>query len=90
MEIDYVALLARIKLTEEERDLFSRQVDGILKYIEKLNELDTSGVEPTAHVLPVKNVFREDNPVPSLPRDLILKNSPAKDETFYKVPKIIE
>ena len=90
MEIDHVALLARLKLTDEEKELFSRQVGGIIKYIDKLNELDTAEVEPTAHVLPVMNVFRDDTLKPSLPRDKVLQNSPAKDDIFYRVPKIIE
>ena len=90
MEIDHVALLARLKLSDNEKELFSRQVGGIIKYIDKLNELDTANVEPTAHVLPVKNVFREDKLKPSLPRNKVLQNSPGKDETFYRVPKIIE
>ena len=90
MEIDHVALLSRLKLTDKEKELFSRQVGGIIKYIDKLNELDTAHVEPTAHVLPVMNVFREDTLKPSLPRDKVLQNSPAKDDTFYRVPKIIE
>ena len=90
MEIDHVALLARLKLSDNEKELFSRQVGGIIKYIDKLNELDTAEVEPTAHVLPVKNVFREDKLKPSLPRNKVLQNSPGKDETFYRVPKIIE
>jgi aspartyl-tRNA(Asn)/glutamyl-tRNA(Gln) amidotransferase subunit C len=90
VEIDHVALLARLKLTDKEKELFSRQVGGIIKYIDKLDELDTADVEPTAHVLPVMNVFREDKLKPSLPRDEVLRNSPAKDDTFYRVPKIIE
>lgn len=90
MEIEHVALLARLKLSDKEKELFSRQVGGIIEYIHKLNELDTADVEPTAHVLPVKNVFREDKLKPSLPRDRVLQNSPGKDETFYRVPKIIE
>ena len=90
MEIDHVALLARLKLSDEEKELFSRQVGGIIKYIDKLNELDTAKVEPTAHVLPVMNVFRDDTLKPSLPLDEVLRNSPARDDTFYRVPKIIE
>jgi len=90
VEIDHVALLARLKLSDKEKELFSRQVGGIIKYIDKLNELDTSNVESTAHVLPVKNVFREDKLKPSLSRSKVLLNSPGKDETFYRVPKIIE
>ncbi len=90
MDIEHVALLARLKLTDGEKELFSRQVGGIIEYIHKLNELDTADVEPTAHVLPVKNVFREDTLRPSLSRNEVLRNSPAEDEHFYRVPKIIE
>ena len=90
MEIDHVALLARLKLTDSEKTLFSEQVGSIIDYIEKLNELDTADVEPTAHVLPIKNVFREDSERASLPRNKVLQNAPKKDDVFYRVPKIIE
>lgn len=90
MEIGHVALLARLKLSEDEKELFSRQVGGILDYINKLDELDIKDIEPTAHVLPVKNVFREDKSRPSLPREKALQNAPESDENFYRVPKIIE
>ncbi|NOZ68555.1 MAG: Asp-tRNA(Asn)/Glu-tRNA(Gln) amidotransferase subunit GatC [Deferribacteres bacterium] len=90
MDIDHVALLARLKLTEREKELFSQQVVNIIRYMDKLNELDTSGIEPTAHVLPMKNIFREDNVRASLPRDSALQNAPERDDSFYRVPKIIE
>lgn len=90
MEIDRVALLARLKLSEAEKGLFTKQVDGIIEYVDKLNELDTADVEPTAHVLPIRNVFRKDELRKSLPRDKALQNAPAKDDGFYSVPKIIE
>ncbi len=90
MEINHVALLARLKLTDREKELFSEQVVGIIEYIDKLNELDTSGIEPTAHVLPMKNIFREDKLRTSLPRDSALQNAPERDDSFYRVPKIIE
>ncbi len=90
MEIGHVAGLARLKLADSEKELFSKQVDSIINYIDKLNELDTSGIKPTAHVLPISNVFREDELKTSLPRDKALQNSPVKDESFYRVPKIIE
>ncbi len=90
MEIDHVALLARLKLTDSEKTLFSEQVGSIIDYINKLNELDTADVEPTAHVLPIKNVFREDSVSASLPRNKVLQNAPKKDYVFYRVPKIIE
>lgn len=90
MEIGHISLLARLELSEEEMDLFSRQLGSIIEYINKLNELDTSGVEPTAHVLPLHNVFREDVVQPSLPREMALQNAPERNEQFYRVPKIIE
>ena len=90
MEIEHIAALARLNLSDAEKELFSRQISDIISYIEKLNELDTSSVEPTAHVLPIHNVFREDEVTPSLSREKALRNSPEKDDSFYIVPKIIE
>jgi aspartyl-tRNA(Asn)/glutamyl-tRNA(Gln) amidotransferase subunit C len=90
MEIDRLALLARLDLSEDEKKLFSKQLGSIIDYIDKLNELDTTDVEPTAHVLPVKNVFRDDETRPSLPRDKALQNAPDAKDGFYKVPRIIE
>jgi aspartyl-tRNA(Asn)/glutamyl-tRNA(Gln) amidotransferase subunit C len=90
VEIEHVAMLARLKLTENEKKLFSDQVGSIIDYINKLNELDTGNVQPTSHVLPIKNVFRQDTLKESLPRDSALKNAPVRDKSFYRVPKIIE
>lgn len=90
MNIDDVALLARLKLTDEEKPLFSEQVGKIIGYIDTLNELDTGDVEPTSHVLPLKNVFRDDKVAPSLSRDKILKNAPESSDGFFRVLKIIE
>ncbi|RJQ23160.1 MAG: Asp-tRNA(Asn)/Glu-tRNA(Gln) amidotransferase subunit GatC [Nitrospiraceae bacterium] len=90
MKIEQVAMLARLNLTEAEKGLFSRQVGGIIDYIDKLNELDTRGIGPTAHVLPLKNIFREDSQSVSLPRESALLNAPDRDNGFYRVPKIIE
>jgi aspartyl-tRNA(Asn)/glutamyl-tRNA(Gln) amidotransferase subunit C len=89
-DVEYVAKLARIELTEAEKNTLTSQLSSILGHIETLNELDTKGVEPTFHVLDVKNVFREDEVVPSLPVEEALKNAPARDGGFFKVPKIIE
>jgi len=90
-EIEHVAMLARLELTEEEKWLFSKQLSSILKYINQLNELDTEGIEETSHVIALKNVFREDELRPSLPKDMALQNAPNKTtDDFYKVPKIIE
>lgn len=89
-QVEHVAKLARLAMGNEEKELFTRQLGEILAYIEKLKELDTSKVEPTSHVLPLKNVFREDEVRPSLPREEILKNAPDRTEEFFRVPKIIE
>lgn len=90
MKIDHIALLARLKLTDEEKELFTRQLGSIIEYIDKLNQLNTSDVKPTAHVLPMKNVFRDDLQGVSLTGDMALKNAPERKGSFYKVPKIIE
>ena len=89
-DVEYVAKLARIELTEDEKLTLTSQLNSILDHIEKLNELDTEGVEPTFHVLDVTNVFREDAVRPSLPSEEVLKNAPARDGDFFKVPKIID
>lgn len=89
-EVDHVARLARLHFSEEEAERFREQLSAILTYVEKLGELDTTGVEPTSHVLPIRNVFREDAVLPSLPREEALVNAPDRTEEFYRVPKIIE
>ncbi len=88
--IDHVALLARLELSEEEREVFTTQLEDILKYIEKLKELDTSKVEPMAYAATTKNVFREDVPRPSMGLEEALKNAPSRIADFFKVPKVIE
>ncbi len=89
-EIDHIALLARLSLTEEEKKLYGAQLSNILEYIEKLNELDTKNVEPTSHVITLNNVMRDDVLEDSLPREESLKNAPSRSEKFYRVPRIIE
>ncbi len=89
-EVDHVARLARLALSEEERELMTRQLDRILGYVDKLNELDTAQVEPTSHVIPMENVMREDAVRPSLAQDDALANAPNRDGTFFRVPRIIE
>jgi len=89
-DVEYVARLARIELTEDEKRTLTSQLSSILDHIEKLNELDIEGVGPTFHVLDVTNVFREDEVRPSLPTEETLKNAPARDGDFFKVPKILE
>lgn len=90
MDIAHTALLARLKLTDNEKELFTRQVGSIIAYVNKLNELDTTGIEPTAHVLTLRNVFREDTIAASLQKDRALQNAPDKEDNFFRVPKIIE
>ena len=89
-EVEHVARLARLALSEEEKEQMRSQLDRILAYMEKLNQLDTTGVEPTSHVIPMTNVFREDAVVPSLPREEALGNAPDPREGFFRVPRIIE
>jgi aspartyl-tRNA(Asn)/glutamyl-tRNA(Gln) amidotransferase subunit C len=89
-EVEYVAHLARLKLSEEDAENFTTRLDQILNYFEKLKELDTTGVEPTSHSMPMVNAFREDEVMPSLSIDEALANAPDKEGNFFKVPKIIE
>ena len=88
--VEKVANLSRLEFSQAEKELFTRQLDAILSYVEQLNELDTTGVEPTSHVLPISNVFRTDAPRPSLTPDEALMNAPGRSGGFYSVPKIIE
>ena len=89
-EIEHIAVLARLSLPEEEKELFGSQLSNILDYMEKLNELDTKGIEPTSHVLSLSNVMRDDAPMPSIPKEDALMNAPDHTEKFYRVPKIIK
>jgi len=85
-----VANLALLELSEEEKELFTHQLDSILAYMDKLNRLDTTGIEPTSHVLPITNVFREDDLQPSLPLEDALANAPDTRDGFFRVPRVIE
>ncbi|MGB9662054.1 MAG: Asp-tRNA(Asn)/Glu-tRNA(Gln) amidotransferase subunit GatC [Moorellaceae bacterium] len=88
-EVEHVALLARLYLSEEEKEAYTQQLNDILNYMEKLNVLDTREVEPTAHVLPLRNVFREDVVRPGLPRDKALEGAPAAREGQFEVPRVV-
>ncbi len=88
-EVLHVAELARLKFSNEEIDLFSRQLNDILVYIEKLNELDTEAVPATTHAHELKNRFRDDASSPSLPPEKALENAPEKDGSQFVVPRII-
>jgi aspartyl-tRNA(Asn)/glutamyl-tRNA(Gln) amidotransferase subunit C len=89
-DVEHVAELARLELTATEKEQFIAQLNSILTYIEKLSELNTAHVEPTSHVLPMSNVFRDDRVRPSLDRDRVLQNAPQESHFFFKVPRIIE
>lgn len=89
-EVKHVANLARLAITEEEADKFAKQLDAIITFAEQLNELDTDSIEPTSHVLDMKNVFREDAAKPGLPVEEVLKNAPDHEDGQIKVPAIIE
>lgn len=88
-EVEHVAELARLDLTEAELDQYTAQLDAILGYMEKLNALDTIQVAPTAHVIQMDNVVREDQVVPSLTVKEALANAPAEDRGFFQVPRIL-
>ncbi len=90
MEIEKVARLARLELSEEERETFGNQMEQILTYMEQLNRLDTTGVEPTSHAIPVYNVFREDEVKPSIAQEEVLAIAPDEEDGHFKVPRIIE
>ncbi len=89
-EIEAVARLARLGLSEEEKEKFGRQLNDVLLYMEKLDELPLEGVEPLSHVLPLKNVLRDDTPRPGLGQEGALANAPARQDGFFKVPPVIE
>ena len=89
-QVRHIAMLGRLKPSEEEVRLFSEQLSDIVEYVEKLNELDTDNVEPTAHALPIHNVFREDEVADSLSPDQALANAPQRDGSFFAVPKVLQ
>ncbi len=89
-QVRKVAKLSRLDLSEEEIKEFTGQLSAILDYVAKMNELDTTGIEPLAHCLPISNVFREDVVKESLGTEKTLANAPQRDGAFFKVPKILE
>ena len=88
--VENVAKLARLQLTPEELDRYGKQLGAILDYIAKLEKLDVQGLEPLAQAVDMSNIFREDVPRPSLPREAALQNAPEKNGDFFIVPKIVE
>lgn len=88
-EVRHVARLSRLAVPEEKLERYADQLETILGYIDKLAEVDTSGVEPLAHALPIQNVFRDDAVGAVLSVEAVLQNAPETDGPFFKVPKII-
>jgi aspartyl-tRNA(Asn)/glutamyl-tRNA(Gln) amidotransferase subunit C len=88
-QVKHVANLARLAITEDEAEKFTKQLDAIITFAEQLNELDTENVEPTSHVLDIKNVLREDIPQKGIPREEVLKNAPEHQDGQIKVPAIL-
>ena len=89
-QVDWVAHLARLDLSAAEREAMTRQLSAILSYIDQHQKVPTEGIEPLAHPLPVQNVFREDEPSPSLPVDAALANAPQRIGDFYGVPAVLD
>lgn len=88
--VDYVANLARLSLTDEERERLTRQLRDILAHFAMLQQLDTDAVEPASNVVALANVVRDDVPGPCLPRDAMLAGAPAAEDGYIKVPPVIE
>ncbi|UCH34300.1 MAG: Asp-tRNA(Asn)/Glu-tRNA(Gln) amidotransferase subunit GatC [Armatimonadota bacterium] len=89
-EVEHIALLSRLKLTDEERERMTTQLNDIMRFYEQLGELDTTDVEPTSHVIPMSNVLRADEARPSLPVDDVLENAPERAGDSFRVPRVVE
>lgn len=90
VDVVHISDLARLLLLEGEQEILRVQLNSILDYVEKLNEIDTDGIEPTSHVLPLSNVYRDDSPRPTLSTSDALRNAPDSSDGFFRVPKIID
>jgi len=91
-DVEYVARLARLELSAEEKEKFAGQLESILSYIDKLNTLDTKNIQPTSHAISLNNVWREDElaQCPESAREMLLSNAPEREDDFFKVKKVIE
>ncbi len=89
-EVEHIAKLAKLSLSEEEVNKYAKDLASIAEFINELNEVDVSGVSPTAHVVDKQNVFRKDEMKDSFPREQILKNAPSKEAGCISVPKVVE
>jgi len=88
-EVLHIAKLAKLKLSEEEVELFQEQLGKILEYFHRLEEVDTAGVEPLKHVVATQNIFREDEPQESVPPEEVLRNAPKRRDDYFEVPQVI-
>ncbi len=86
----WIAHLARLRVSDAELQTMARQLSGILDYVQQLQQVNTDGIEPLAHPLPIQNVFRPDEPAPSLPVDEALANAPKRIGPFYGVPAVFD
>ncbi len=87
-DVEHVAKLARLELTEEEKEKFTTQLGDVLKYVDQMNEVDTTGIEPMAHAIDFVNVMREDTVKYEQTKEELMKNAPSEENGFFKVPKI--
>ena len=87
-DVEHVAKLARLELTEEEKEKFTTQLGAVLEYVNQMNEVDTSDVEPMAHAIDFSNVMREDKVVYEQTKEELMKNAPYEEDGFFRVPKI--
>ncbi|MFB3880559.1 MAG: Asp-tRNA(Asn)/Glu-tRNA(Gln) amidotransferase subunit GatC [Armatimonadota bacterium] len=88
-EVDHVALLARLKLAPAERERFTTQLNSILEHFEQLRQIDTAGVPPMSHAVPMSNVLREGEPAPSLTAEEALSNAPDREGDCFRVPRVV-
>jgi aspartyl-tRNA(Asn)/glutamyl-tRNA(Gln) amidotransferase subunit C len=89
-QVNWVAHLARLELSAADLETMTRQLSSIIDYVTQLQQVNTDGVEPLAHPLPIQNVFRDDEPRPSLPVDEALANAPDRQDKFYGVPAVLD
>ena len=89
-EVEHVALLSRLRLTEAEKTAFTEDLNNILAHFEVLQQLDTSGVPPMSHAMELQNVLREDEKRPSLPRESFLREAPEGRDEFFVVPRVVD
>jgi aspartyl-tRNA(Asn)/glutamyl-tRNA(Gln) amidotransferase subunit C len=87
-DVEHVAKLARLELTDSEKEKFTKQLGDVLKYVEQMNEVDTTNVKPMAHAFDIVNVMRKDEVVKEISKEALLQNAPEEENGFFKVPKI--